>query len=166
MSENAQKINGLAGVTLGTLFSSFCTVIVGSVIGLSYGWKLSLVAIACIPFVLFGGYVRLRVVVLKDQVNKKLHDESAQVACEAAASIRTVASLVREDDCCDIYSKSLEGPLRTSNRTAIYSTGLFALTQSMAFWVISLIFWYGSRLVASREYNTTQFFICLMVRGR
>lgn len=33
----------------------------------------------------------------------------------------------------------------------------------MAFWVISLVFWYGSRLVADTEYSTKQFFICLMV---
>jgi len=202
LSENAQKINGLAGVTLGTITSSIVTVILGSIIGLCYGWKLSLIAIGtschrdsitllmilqhafhsfcavsnalltyedewadflASAFSFTGGYVRLRVVVLKDQVNKKLHEESAQVACEAAGAIRTVASLVREDDCCAIYSKSLEGPLKTSNRTAFWSTGLFALTQSLAFWVIALVFWYGSRLVASNEYNTMQFFTVLMV---
>ncbi|KZW01505.1 multidrug resistance protein 1 [Exidia glandulosa HHB12029] len=162
LSENASKVNGLAGVTLGTIFSSFSTLIVGSVIGLAYGWKLALVAIACIPFVLFGGYVRLRVVVLKDQINKKLHEQSAQLACEAAGAIRTVASLVREDDCCDLYSQSLEVPLQQSNRATLRSTALFALTQSLSFWVISLIFWYGSRLVASGEYKTQNFFIVLM----
>jgi len=37
-----------------------------------------------------------RVVILKDQVNKKAHAESAQLACEAAGSIRTVASFSEE----------------------------------------------------------------------
>ncbi|EJD34498.1 hypothetical protein AURDEDRAFT_176471 [Auricularia subglabra TFB-10046 SS5] len=94
LSENAQKIQGLAGITLGTIFSSCATLVVGSVIGLAYGWKLALVGIACVPYVLFGGYVRLRVVVLKDEINKKLYEQSAQVACEAAAAIRTVAMLL------------------------------------------------------------------------
>ncbi|KZV84576.1 multidrug resistance protein 1 [Exidia glandulosa HHB12029] len=162
LSENAEKVKGLAGVTLGTILSSLSSIVVGSIVGLAYGWKLALVAIACIPLVLFGGYVQLRVVVLKDEINKKLHEQSAQLACEAAGAIRTVASLVREDDCCNIYSQSLEIPLQQSTRAALRSTALFALTQSVSFWVISLVFYYGSRLVASGEYATQNFFIVLM----
>lgn len=100
---------------------------------------------------------------LKDQKNKKSHEKSAQTACEAAGSIRTVASLTREDDCLRIYSQSLEEPLRNSNRTAIWSNLLYGFSQAMSFWVISLIFWYGSTLVASREYTVFQFFVGLMV---
>lgn len=76
---------------------------------------------------------------MKDQTNKKSHEDSAQVACEAAGAIRTVASLTREEECTRIYSESLEVPLRTSNRTAVWSNGLFALSQSMSFYVIALV---------------------------
>jgi ATP-binding cassette subfamily B (MDR/TAP) protein 1 len=131
------------------------------IIGLSYGPKLAAVGIACMPFVVSAGYVRLRVVVLKDQENKKTHEESAQLACEAAGAIRTVASLTREKDCCDIYSKSLEMPLQRATSASIWSTLAFAVSQAMSFCVISLVFWYGARLVSSQEYNTTQFFVCL-----
>ncbi|QRW20258.1 ABC transporter transmembrane region [Rhizoctonia solani] len=141
LSDNPQKVNGLAGVTLGAIVQSIACLIGGSVIGLAYGWKLALVAIACIPLVVSTGYIRLRVVVLKDQSNKAAHEESAQVACEAAGSIKTVASLTREKDCCDNYSRSLE------------VDDLF---------VIALVFWYGSKLVGSQEYSTNAFFICLM----
>jgi ATP-binding cassette subfamily B (MDR/TAP) protein 1 len=113
---------------------------------------------------IFSSLFLQRVVVLKDQTNKAAHESSAQLACEAAAAIRTVASLTREDDCLELYSNSLVEPLRQSNRTAIFSNLLYSLSQAMIFFVISLVFWYGSRLVASTEYNTKQFFICLMVR--
>ena len=136
---------------------------------------------ACVPFLMSVGYIRLvsassslssvqrvdiciqRVIVLKDQSNKKAHEDSAQLACEAAASIRTVASLTREDDCLEIYSKSLEGPLRRSNRTAIWSNALFGISQAFSFFIISLVFWYGSILVSNLEFNTKQFFTGLMV---
>ena len=61
------------------------------------------------------------VIVLKDQKNKKAHAESAQLACEAAGSIRTVASLTREADCLALYSKSLEGPLNDYKRSAVWA---------------------------------------------
>lgn len=101
-----------------------------------------------------------RVVVLKDQTNKREHEESAQLACEAAGAIRTVASLTREEECLHEYSNSLEGPLRRSNRTSIYSSMLFAFSQSMMFFAIALVFWYGSTLVASLKYSTKDFYTC------
>jgi ATP-binding cassette, subfamily B (MDR/TAP), member 1 len=115
------------------------------------------------PVLVTTGYIRLRVVVLKDQANKKEHAASAQLACEAAGAIRTVAALTREEDCCDLYSKSLEEPLRKSNRSAIFSNGLYAFSQSTVFFVIALIFWFGSRLVSGLEFSTFQFFVGLMV---
>ena len=101
--------------------------------------------------------------VLKDQVNKKAHAESAQLACEAAGSIRTVASLTREEDCLALYSKSLEGPLIKSNRTALWANLLFAFSQAQTFWVIALVFWYGATLVSRLEATTFEFFVALMV---
>ena len=137
LSDGPQKVSGLAGVTLGAIVQSIVTVIGGSAIGLAYGWKLALVGIACIPLVIGAGYIRLRVVVLKDQTNRRSHENSAQLACEAAGAIRTVASLTREDDCCQQYSTSLEEPLRVSNRSSLISTGAYALSQAMVFFVSS-----------------------------
>ncbi|KAI0059986.1 P-loop containing nucleoside triphosphate hydrolase protein [Artomyces pyxidatus] len=162
LSEGPQKINGLAGITLGAIVQSFSTLVLGIVLGLVFIWKIGLVGMACVPLLISTGYIRLQIVVLKDQKNKKAHEESAQLACEAAGAIRTVASLTREDDCLDQYSKSLDEPLRQSNATAIWSNLLYSLSQSFAFFVISLIFWYGSRLVSFQEYSTTDFFIGLM----
>jgi ATP-binding cassette, subfamily B (MDR/TAP), member 1 len=162
LSENPQKISGLSGMTLGAIFQAGATVVIGSIVGLIYGWKLALVGIAVIPFVFVAGYVRLRVVVMKDETNKQYHEDSAQMACEAAASIRTVAALTREKDCVDIYSRCLDIPLKKATRTSVYATATYALSQSMAFFAISLVFWYGSRLVANGEYSTTAFFVCLM----
>jgi len=162
LSDGPQKINGLAGITLGAIVQAFATLVAGIIIGSIYIWKVGVVGLACVPFVMSTGYIRLRVVVLKDQRNKKAHDDSAQLACEAAGSIRTIAALTREDDCLDLYSKSLEKPLRESNRTSLWSNLLYSLSQSFAFFVISLVFWYGSRLVSYQEFTSKQFFTGLM----
>ncbi|KAF8442930.1 P-loop containing nucleoside triphosphate hydrolase protein [Boletus edulis BED1] len=162
LSENPQKVNGLAGVTLGTIVQSLTTLIGGSIIGLVFAWKPALVGMACIPFLISTGYIRLRVVVLKDQQNKRAHENSAHLACEATASIRTVASLTREEDCLRLYSESLDGPLRNSNRSTKWSSLLYAFSQSVTFFVIALVFWYGARLVSYLELSTMAFFVSLM----
>lgn len=98
---------------------------------------------------------------MKDQKNKRAHELSAQLACEAASSIRTVASLTLEDSCFELYSKSLEDPLKESNKTATYANLLFATSQSMSTLVMALVFWYGARLVSFQEFSTFEFFIAL-----
>lgn len=45
LSDNPQKVNGLAGVTLGAIVQSISTLITGAIIGLVFIWKVALVAI-------------------------------------------------------------------------------------------------------------------------
>jgi len=40
---------------------------------------------------------------------------------------------------------------------------IFGLSQSMGFWVIALVFWYGSLLVSRLELSMFDFFVSLMV---
>lgn len=103
-----------------------------------------------------------RVIVLKDKANKESHADSAQVACEAAGSIRTVAALTGEEYCLERYSNSLLRPLREAKRAAVRSSLLYALSQTTVYWVLALIFWYGAVLVSRQEVTTFQFFITLM----
>jgi ATP-binding cassette, subfamily B (MDR/TAP), member 1 len=103
-----------------------------------------------------------RVVFQKDGSNKKAHEDSAAVACEAAASIRTVASLTREKACCDMYAESLVGPLNKTRKSTFYSMGLFGITQGTSYFTIALVSWYGSKLLIAGEYTTLQYFVCFM----
>ena len=43
LSDNPEKIRGLAGLTLGSIVQAVFTVIGGSIVGLAYGWKLALI---------------------------------------------------------------------------------------------------------------------------
>ncbi|KAG2045340.1 P-loop containing nucleoside triphosphate hydrolase protein [Suillus americanus] len=162
LSENPQRVNGLAGITLGTIVQSIATLVVGLAIGYAYAWRVAVVGMACVPLLIFGGYIRLQVVVLKDQRNKKAQESSAQIACEAAAAIRTVASLTREEHCLNIYRQSLEAPVKKSTRTALWSNLLYAFSQAMGFWVTSLAVWYGATLVSRLELSTQSFFVALV----
>ncbi|KAF8157643.1 P-loop containing nucleoside triphosphate hydrolase protein [Mycena galopus ATCC 62051] len=136
-----------------------CAILVGGLIlGWVFAWKIGLVSLACTPILVAGGFIRFRVLVLRSQENMKAHAASAQLACEAAAAIRTVAALTREQDCAGIYSRSLEEPLRVSNRSSIWSSAVFAFCQGCVLWVTALIFWYGAVRVSHQEYTVFEFF--------
>ncbi|KAJ6452145.1 P-loop containing nucleoside triphosphate hydrolase protein [Mycena vitilis] len=153
LSDHPQKVKGLIGITLGAIVECIATLATGWIVGLT---------VACSPLLFFVGYIRLRVIVLKDKAIKESHVGSAQVACEAAASIRTVAALTSEEYCCSRYSDSLVHPFENAKRTAFRSSLLYAFSQAIVNFVISLIFWYGSVLVSKQEITTFQFFTTLM----
>ncbi|WWC92101.1 uncharacterized protein L201_007055 [Kwoniella dendrophila CBS 6074] len=161
LAENPQKVQGLFGVTLGTIVQSCATLIGGCIIGLCYGPLLALIGIACIPLLVSGGYIRLKVVVLKDQKMKKLHASSAHLASEAAGAVRTVASLTREEDVDRIYSEALKEPMRVNFRTSMKSQALFAASQGITFCIIALVFYVGALWIISGRYSTNHFFTVL-----
>jgi ATP-binding cassette subfamily B (MDR/TAP) protein 1 len=43
LSDNPQKVNGLAGITLGTIVQSLSCLVAGSALGLAFIWKVALV---------------------------------------------------------------------------------------------------------------------------
>ncbi|KAL1409886.1 GTPase-activating protein [Vanrija albida] len=161
LADHPQKVQGLFGVTLGSIIQSIATLVGGIIIGLCYGPLLALIGIACIPLVISSGYIRLRVVVNKESKTKKWHASSAQLASEAAGAVRTVASLTREDDIDRIYSKSLETPMNISNKTAIWSQMLYAASQGISFLVIALVFYVGALWLIDGRYDQATFFTTL-----
>jgi ATP-binding cassette subfamily B (MDR/TAP) protein 1 len=89
---------------------------------------------------------------------KKAYESSANFACEATGSIRTVASLTREADVMRIYEDSLDAPSHAQFRMAVFSNIWFGLAETIMFLTMALAFWYGSTLVRIGEYSLTQMF--------
>ena len=129
-------------------------------LALGYGWKLSLVMIfAGLPLLIGSGYVRIRLEAKLESAVSAAFSESADVASEAVGAIRTVASLAIEPEVIHRYSQLLDGIVLKSIRTLTWAIIPYALSQFIEFLVMALGFWYGSRLLASGEYDTNQFFI-------
>ena len=57
------------------------------------------------------------------------------------------------------YSDMLDRIVRTSSRSLLFTMIGYALSQSLEFLVMALGFWYGSRLLSTGEYTTSQFFV-------
>ncbi|EEY16463.1 multidrug resistance protein [Verticillium alfalfae VaMs.102] len=133
LSTETTHVAGLSGVTLGTLLMVTTTLVAALALSIAIGWKLALV-------------LRIR--------------PRRASPPEDISAIRTVASLTREQDVLDMYKKSLAEQQRRSLRSVLKSSSLYAGSQSLTFLAFALGFWYGGTLIASREYNMFQFFVC------
>jgi ATP-binding cassette, subfamily B (MDR/TAP), member 1 len=95
---------------------SFFVVMVNS--SVCFGWKLGLVAVALLPVFVASGYFRFSLLNKLNYQLRAAYENSAQIACEQVAAIRTVASLNREVALHAEFRASLRAPVRK----ALYST--------------------------------------------
>lgn len=55
LASEVQKLNGASTEGLAVIIESTVGLICGLVLGFIFSWKLSLVALGCVPFMIFGG---------------------------------------------------------------------------------------------------------------
>jgi len=160
LSTETTHLAGLSGVTLGTLLMVVTTLVVALALSISIGWKLALVCAATIPILLGCGFFRFWMLAHFQRRSKRAYASSATYASEAISAIRTVASLTREADVLSQYRDSLASQQRASLISVLKSSLLYAASQSFMFFSFGLGFWYGGTLIADREYNLFEFFVC------
>ncbi|KAF2274424.1 leptomycin B resistance protein pmd1 [Westerdykella ornata] len=158
LSSETNRLAGLTGSTLGTILGSLSSIVVAIIVGCIFGWKLALVCTSTIPLLLATGYFRFQALVRMEKRTKR-STEAASFACEAASSIRTVASLSLEQHLISEYHDKLvvqaKGNILYNNVSAI----LFALSNALNLLIFALVFWYGGKLMLDMEYTVVQFFI-------
>lgn len=131
-----------------------------SILAIVYGWKLGLVVVfGGLPLLVGAGYARIRLDQRLEVQTAERFANSAGLATEAVTSIRTVAALTLERQILSEYDELLDSVVLNTVRSLVWTMLWFAFSQSLDFLIMALGFWYGSRLLASGEYTTTQFFI-------
>ena len=160
LSHSAMELQGMGGVTAGTILIILTIIIAGIILAISVGWKLGLVCTCTIPILFAAGVMQLKSQAILEAQAKKVHEASAHVACEYSTNIRTVAALTMEDKVMAEYRQVLDENRRTSLFLIAQSSLLFAFSQSAVFLSSSLAFWYGSRLIVQDHYTIFQFYVC------
>lgn len=114
------------------------------------------------PIGLVAGYLRFKYELEFEQMYAEVFAESSKFAAEAIAAFRTVSSLTLEETICTRYDGLLTHHVTDAYKKAIWRTLVFAFSDSVSMACQALILWYGGTLLASREYNGLQFFVCYM----
>ncbi|CAG8788594.1 4909_t:CDS:2 [Gigaspora margarita] len=162
LSLDVTHVKGLAGSTLGNILQVISTILASIVVSFIVEWRLTLVCLCCIPLLVGSGALRIKMLSGFQQKTKKAYENSAQIACEGADNIRTVAALTREDHLCEIYHNLLDEPMRQGFKNAYLASTIFAFANSVNVLVNSVTFWYGSRLFMANELDIGKMFTVYM----
>ncbi|KAK9458193.1 P-loop containing nucleoside triphosphate hydrolase protein [Dipodascopsis uninucleata] len=158
LAVDAQAVEGLSGSTFGQMMNSVMIVLSGTVVSLVLAWQLALVCIACMPFIIGGGFFRFWVLSQFQANTRKFNEKSSAYACEAFSAIRTVVTLTREEDVMENYKETAAQQLRESRPATNKSAFWYGVAQAIQYLIFCLVFWYGSTYIRRYEYTLLQFY--------
>ena len=154
-------ISGLSGVIIGTIISAFVSVVGGAILAHVVAWKIAIVLFATSPVILISGFFRLRILAKVEESNSKAYTEAASLATEAFGAIRTIAALGTEEITLERFREAIQKNRKKTTRDTALGNLILAFALSITYFVYSLAYWWGSKLVRSGEYSSLKFFIVL-----
>lgn len=157
VSTSLQK---LMSQNLGLILNVLINIVFSSALDIAFDWKLGLVIVFDeLSLLIAAEYIRIRLDQKLEASTEKRFASSADLIIEAVTSIRTISFLTLEASILREYNEILGNIVTKVISNLIVTLILYALSQSIDFLIMSLDFWYESRLIASEEYITTQFFV-------
>ncbi|KAF2077589.1 hypothetical protein CYY_001130 [Polysphondylium violaceum] len=152
LATDSTLVQGMTSQRLGLLVQNVVTCVAGLVIAFISGWKLTLVILACVPVIAFAGKVEMDFFQGFSQKNKEAYGGSGQIASEAIGGIRTVSSFTCEQKVLDKFTENLKGPIKMSFKKSNVSGFAFGFSQATLFFIYTLAYWYGGKLVDQGEW--------------
>ena len=136
------NLQELLGFNIGLIVIQCVNLASSSILALIVGWKLGLVVVfGVLPVVVFCGWFKIQLQGQLDDQSSARFANSAAIAAEAVAAIRTVQSLTLETNILERYHDMLNGIEVQSTKTYIWMMFWYAITQSISFLGMALGFW-------------------------
>jgi ATP-binding cassette, subfamily B (MDR/TAP), member 1 len=126
LSTDATAMSGLSGNNLASLLTFVVDLTSVIIVAIAFAWKLGLVGLSVLPVQILCGYFKFSMQNKLTLELRQSYAQSANVACEQVAAIRTVAALNREERVIEDFVASLEAPvhaamIKTMRSTLVYS---------------------------------------------
>eukprot|EP01113_Clastostelium_recurvatum_P006565 TRINITY_DN1297_c0_g1_i1.p1 TRINITY_DN1297_c0_g1~~TRINITY_DN1297_c0_g1_i1.p1 ORF type:complete len:1417 (-),score=461.68 TRINITY_DN1297_c0_g1_i1:319-4464(-) len=156
LAKEASLVHGMYSQRLGMSFQTLVTLVAGLVIAFVNGWKLTLVVLGCVPFVVASGAIQMKFLQGFGNESKAAYEQAGKIATEAITNVRTVASFSREDLEILKYTRRMEKPMRLGLRRSHVSGLGFGMGQFVMFAAYTLAFWFGGWLIMNGEWKASQ----------
>ena len=162
-ASDPRQLEELMGANMASVCISIFTIIGAVAIAFSFGWKLSFVGIGVVmPLILGSSYWRFKYELSFEKMNNEVFAESSKFASESIAAFRTVTSLTLEEFICQRFEKLCREHTIKAYKKARWVSLLFAFSDSATLPCQALLFFYGSRLLASGEYGIINYLVIMM----
>ncbi|XP_078084341.1 ATP-dependent translocase ABCB1-like [Mustelus asterias] len=153
LATDASQVKGATGTRLGLMTLNISTMGTAIIISFIFGWQLTLVSLACTPFLIGANFITMKSALGHASMDNKSLATAGKISTEAVQNIRTIASLTREDVFYKRYLEHVSKPYSSSLSKAPFHGFSYGLAQGIGHFVNAVIFRFGAWLIVN----------CLMV---
>ena len=121
--------------------------------GFTVSWKLSIVMISFVPFVILGGIAMMFLMRRSSTLDSRAYESAGAVAEETINNIKTIASFSQFDFEINRYKENSDQSLKSGLRVGLYTGLTMGFLYFVVFASYTLAVWFGSILIANQEYN-------------
>jgi ATP-binding cassette subfamily B (MDR/TAP) protein 1 len=133
------------------VIQTMATLISGVAISFAYNWKLALVGLAAVPFLVLLSMLQLRYVTWFAADEMRNFEHAGAICADAMTCIRTVQANGVEAAVVDSYAEVLVATQRVGLRRAVLSGVCYGAYYAMVCGAYALCFWYAATLEESGE---------------
>jgi ABC-type multidrug transport system fused ATPase/permease subunit len=118
LASDVQALNGASTEGTAVILESLFGMVVGIALGFSYNWKISLVALGCVQFMILGGAINTKFQSGYSNVDEEAYKDANLLAGDSILNYRTVASFGHDNLIIDEYNKLVTEPLKNGFKKA------------------------------------------------
>ncbi|XP_005041072.1 PREDICTED: ATP-binding cassette sub-family B member 5 isoform X2 [Ficedula albicollis] len=159
LATDASQVKGATGSRLALMTMTVVTLVTAIVVSFVYSWQLTLLVLACIPFVAGANAVNASSMAGHAAEDQKALEEAGRISTETVENIRTVASLTKEEAFYERYVASLNHTYRKSLKKAPFYGFTYGIAQSSEYFINAAAFRFGAWLIANCLTNFENVFI-------
>ncbi|NWV27208.1 MDR1 protein, partial [Origma solitaria] len=159
LATDASQVKGATGSRLALMTMTVFTLVTAIVIAFVYGWQLTLLILACIPYIVGANAVSASSMSGHAAEDQKALEEAGRISTESVENIRTVASLTREEAFYERYVASLDCTYRKSRKRAPFFGFTYGIAQCAEYFINAAVFRFGAWLIANCMTNFENVFI-------
>ncbi|KAJ0612966.1 putative ABC-type xenobiotic transporter [Helianthus annuus] len=166
LSLDANNVRSAIGDRISVIMQNSALMLVACTAGFVLQWRLALVLIAVFPVVVAATVLQKMFMEGFSGDLEGAHAKATQLAGEAVANMRTVAAFNSESKIVNLYTTSLDGPLRRCFWKGQIAGSGFGIAQFLLYGSYAVGLWYASWLVKhgiSDFSKTIRVFMVLMV---
>lgn len=146
LASDVQALNGASTEGTAVILESLFGMVVGIALGFSYNWKISLVALGCVPFMIVGGAINTKFQSGYSNIDEEAYKDANLLAGDSILNYRTVASFGHDNLIIEEYDKLVEEPVKNGVKKAQCIGFWFGFSQFVQNAVFALLYYAGAQI--------------------
>ncbi|XP_069502709.1 ATP-dependent translocase ABCB1-like [Ambystoma mexicanum] len=147
LATDASQAKGATGSRLNIFTLACCTLLTAIIISFVYCWQLTLMILACIPFLIGCYAIKGKAMAGHAAKDQDALEEAGRISTEAVENIRTVASLTKEAAFYERYTSSLQQPYRDALKAGPVYGFVYGMSSCIQYFVNAAVFRFGAWLI-------------------